>query len=117
MAKITRENALQELLIRVPEFKDSQNFEEYILVETTIVFDHFGDFVLEKIEAGEDSIIKKCFDFINEMQESEDRHVQNLPVVGVFEVLVSSKKGIEVAEKLLNEKGMEWFLKIKNFNH
>ncbi|OGH71181.1 MAG: hypothetical protein A2921_03095 [Candidatus Magasanikbacteria bacterium RIFCSPLOWO2_01_FULL_43_20b] len=119
MTKITHDNAVQELLNRVPELKSYHQFDEFELSEPTIVFDKFGDFLLGKIksESQGDRVIKKSFDLINEMQDSEDPNVQNLPQVGVFEVLVGSKKGLEVGEKLLNQNGREWLNKIKqDFN-
>jgi len=125
MTKITHDNAVQELLKRIPEIKEYSG--EYSAWEhtkdeldlPTVVFDLFGDFLLDRIKSqpSDDPVIKKSFDLINEMQESEDPHVQNLPQVGVFEVLAGSKKGVEIGDKLINAKGREWFDKIKqHFN-
>lgn len=119
MQKITHDNAIAELLKRIPELKISHNFDEFELSQPTIVFDHFGDFLLEKINShsADNDVIKRSFDLINEMMEAEDPHTQNLPVVGVFEVVAGSKKGIEVAEQYLNSNGREWLNKVKqNFN-
>ena len=115
MNKITQDNVVQELLSRVSELKSYHQFDESELSQPTIVFDYFGDFLLERIKSQTttDSVIKKSFEFINEMQDSEDPNIRNLPQIGVFEALAGSKKGIEVAEKYLNKNGMEWLNKIK----
>ena len=119
MTKITQENAVQELLNRIPEIKEYTDwkFIEDELDLATVIFDTFGSFLLDRIlsQPLEDDVIKRSFDFINEMQESEDPHVRNLPQVGVFEVLATHKKSIEVGDRLLNKNGKEWFDKIKNF--
>jgi hypothetical protein len=116
MKKITMQNAVDKLLERIPEFKE-YNYQLYKdnLNLPTIIFDFFGDFLLErsKMYSPEDIVIKKSFDFINEMQDSDDPEVQNLSQVGVFEVLASSKEGTVIAEKYLNDRGREWFNKIK----
>ena len=121
MTKITQENAVEELLKRIPEIKEysgeysSWEHTKEELDSPTIVFDCFGSFLLDEIlsKPPREDVIKKSFDLINEMQESDDPHTQNLPVVGVFEVLAGSKKGVEVGDRLLNKYGKEWFDKIK----
>ncbi len=114
--KITYEIAVQELLRNIPEIKTRRDFDPDELNSPTIVFDEFGDFLLDKIKSSsiEDPVIKRSFDFINQMMDSDIPDVQNLPIVGVFEVLVASKVGIQVAEQLLNEEGMSWFAKVKD---
>jgi hypothetical protein len=116
MTKITHDNAVKELLDRIPELKSYHQFDDFELGQPTIVFDHFGDFLLDRIiksQPADEAIIKISFDFINETQESEDPDVQNLPQIGVFEVLAGSKKAIKIADTMLNENGREWFNKVK----
>lgn len=121
MTKITQKNAVKELLNRIPEIK-KHSIWEYMSDEldlSTVAFDCFGDFLLDVIlsQPFKEDVIKRSFDFINEMQESDDPHVQNLPQVGVLEALAGSKKAIEIGDRLLNRHGKEWFDKIKkNFN-
>lgn len=117
MTKITHDNAVRELINRIPEFKNYLQFHADDLDSPTLIFDDFGDFLLDRIlsSSPEDPVTKRSFDFINEMQESEDPDVQNLPQVGVFEVLVGSEKAVRIAEKLLNKHGLYWFNRIKNF--
>lgn len=118
MAHITQENAVHELLNRIPELKAYRQFTEAELSAPTIIFDVFGDFLLNVIlSRPEDPVIEKSFNFVNEMMESNNAEVQSLPTIGVFEVLAGSKKGIEFARKFLNNRGKDWFSKIeRNFN-
>ncbi len=115
MNKITKDNAVEELMNNVPEFKSQSTLDKDDINLATVVFDHFGNFVMDRIKSQPlaDPVIEKSFDFINRMMDSDIPEVQNLPVVGVFEVLAGSKQGIEVGKKLLNEKGREWLDKIK----
>lgn len=119
MTKITQKNVIEELLKRIPEIKKSTDWK-YVENEQelpTIIFDHFGTFLLDIITESNDplndDIIKRSFDLINEMQLSDDPEVQNLSQVGVFEVLAGSNKGIEIASILLNKRGNELFNEIK----
>jgi hypothetical protein len=115
MQKITHENAVQELLKNIPELNTYRQFDEDELNSPTIIFDVFGDFLLDRIKSqtpGDDTVVARSFGFINEMMNSSIPEVQNLPVVGVFEVLAGSKIGIAIAERHLNESGLEWLHKV-----
>lgn len=114
MIKITKENVVQILFDKIPELKLRYNFDENELDSSIVVFDKFGNLILDEILSLQNSkIVERSFEFINDMMNSEDPEIQNLPVVGVFESLAGSKEGTIVAENLLSHKGLEWFFKVK----
>ena len=70
MTKITQENAVEELLKRIPEIKEysgeysSWEHTKEELDSPTIVFDCFGSFLLDEIlsKPPREDVIKKSFD-------------------------------------------------------
>jgi hypothetical protein len=118
MINFTKENIINELINEVPEFKNFRKFEADKFKTPTIIFDAFGDFILEKILAStqEDASIVRSFGFINKIMELDNPDLQNLPIIGVFEVLAGSKKGLEIGYKYLNDNGKHWLKQVsKNF--
>jgi hypothetical protein len=110
--RISLENFATFWLDLFPEFKDSKEFDE---MNTTIPYSFlsdFGRFFMDRLKKdGEgDLVVQRVFAVLNEVfnDPSVDPEVANLLQVELCEILASSKKGLALAEKLLQGKSIEY---------
>jgi|GEM_PF-4391600 len=96
---------IDSLLMKFPEFKNSEYFLESDDKKSAYtVFHDFTRFLIDRIDKssdGKDQVIKKAFELINEMLNSDDFERANLAGVGVLEYLVESPKAVSMAKQSL----------------
>ena len=139
MSNITFQNIVNIFLDRVPELKKTESFDEKDLELPHVFFGNFANFLLKRIEKtqnpAQDEIIRKTFSFLNEVfnapktewqkqitarirsndkfsrEEMEKISLEPTNLLGIefFESFVSSKKTIDVAQKLLKDDALESF--------
>jgi len=111
---------IKKLIEKIPEIKDYPDFQESIedypeLIY--VVYASFAIFLKERIEKydEDDPLIRRCFDFINEIIDMDNIFIENLIAIELFEVLVETKKEKEISEKLLSKKSLEVYNEVKKF--
>lgn len=117
--KLNLENIIEVLVERVPEYKNTEYYKLADKDNISSVFGGFGSYLSDRMSdySEEDQIIRKSFTLLNQMVISENQDVVNVAVVEVFEAIAGFNKAIAIAEKLLNNQGVNWLDKTKeNFN-
>lgn len=79
---------VEELLNEVPEFKSVCNLDEQSNLYP--IFGQFASFIIDNLEANDQRLIQKSFEFINHYFQLPDIQVKNLFEVQIFESLISS---------------------------
>lgn len=107
-------NILEKLKTEVPEFYLYQEFCDVL----TIDFDRLGHYINELIlqmfenkKIQNELVLKKVFDFLNELFTPDKKEIYNLISVSIFEVLIETKYCYDVAEKYMNKEMHQYFLK------
>lgn len=116
--KITSENAVQELLKRLPSFAAARaSNESFISFDNDSPYLVFGDlarFMISLITRGSNSpqtsgTLAEAFRLLDEMAVSPDKEVANLAQAGVFEELTDRAETILAARENLSGKALDVF--------
>jgi hypothetical protein len=112
MDAVTSENAVKQLLERVPAFAAARaNTPWYVSHDDDsspyLVFGDFGrflsDLILSGIESGEGrAVIEESFALLNEMGSSSNDQLANIAQVGTFELLTDHPETIAAARAHLS---------------
>ena len=106
---VTFDNALEILLARVPEFGAHRSATP----DDDLVYPVFGEFarflndLLSRVPPAHPTV-KRSFDLLNEMGNSEDKRIAHLTATGVFEILTESQASIRAARQLLYGRALDW---------
>ena len=112
---LTTENAVSELVRRIPAFQKARSSDSSFLSHDDgspyLVFGDFGRFLLthmngERPELHE-GLLKNAFQFVDEMLTSSNPELINLAHVGVLEVLADSPDVFDLAKKYMSQRARQ----------
>lgn len=106
------EKIMTNLIEKFPDFKKSQCYEKEELTPYN-VFGDFAVYIQDGLSASSISVdeLKKASAFMNNMADSQDKYIQNLLVVGVFEVFTDQQDTVIWVRESLNENAVKLFEK------
>jgi hypothetical protein len=119
--EITPQNAVQELLKRLPDFAAARaNDESFISHDDDSPYLVFGDlarFMINLITREPNSpqasgTLAEAFRLLNEMAVSPDREVANLAEAGVFEELTDRPETVLAARESLSGRALDVFERV-----
>lgn len=109
---LTIDNIITKLFENFKTFKEKADYEADELLPYNVLgnfaLDFQENFIASKLTLSE---IDKFFNFLNEMANSQDKEVQNILVVEIFEIFSDRKETIKISKEKLNESGKQFLEK------
>jgi hypothetical protein len=110
-----RMSALKEtvalLLAKIPEYRDRMDAQSADLPYVTYGF--FALYLLESVSVNDADMIRRVFELLNELCDSENAELQNLAQVAVFEVIAGDRRWDALAESHLGREGLNLFRDVR----
>ena len=108
-----------KLLKAFPElediYKEEVEWQEGDDTGSHVVFgDVLTPYLLEKINTGNAAIMKKIFDFLEELLISDDEYASEVITCSILESIIMDDINIDFVESFLGEKSMETWQDLKD---
>lgn len=109
--KINYQNCKEAMIIRLPEFTDTQRYKLFPQADLDSFFHGFSMYLIEDLlnqseDPEKDPLVVRVFELINDIVEAEDEKLSKTGIKDIIGNLVAFDVGIKACRKLLREKGL-----------